>query len=77
MDGARPELIREHRKSLGESLEVYGRRYGLSKASQSRIERGLQPIPVELLPQIVAETGIPADELYPKLAKMFAQEAAE
>lgn len=51
-------------------------RIGTSTANLSRIENGLQPVSEILLPKLLAETGIPAKQLRPDLAEMFA-EAAE
>lgn len=48
------------------------RRIGTTTANLSRIETGKQALSDALLPKIVAETGIPARELRPDLAKLFA-----
>jgi len=79
MDGAGPTSIREYRLSQQPrvSLETLARKLGKSKASLSRMERGLQPIPVDLLSDLSAETGIPADVLCPDLAKVFKREGEQ
>jgi hypothetical protein len=42
-----------------------------SIAKLSRIETGVQPVPVDVLPAISKITGIPPRELRPDLAEMF------
>ena len=46
-------------------------RIGITKPSLSRIETGKQRVTADLLPKLVAETGIPAAILRPDLAKLF------
>jgi transcriptional regulator with XRE-family HTH domain len=46
-------------------------RIGTTKANLSRIENGKQELSVELLPKLVAETGISASRLRPDLEKLF------
>ncbi len=52
------------------TLEVLAGRVGTTKANLSRIETG-QRVSEDLLPKLVAETGIPAATLRPDLAKLF------
>lgn len=54
-------------------LEDLAERIGTTKANLSRIETGKQLLTAdtELLPKLVAETGIPAAMLRPDLAKLF------
>lgn len=59
----KPPLSQEHLAS----------RIGIHKGNLSRIEAGQQRISEDLLPKIVAETGIPAAILRPDLAKLFNQ----
>lgn len=52
-------------------LEDLAARVGTTKANLSRIETGKQTISEDLLPKLVAETGISASRLRPDLAKLF------
>jgi transcriptional regulator with XRE-family HTH domain len=52
-------------------LEDLAARVGTTKANLSRIETRKQAISDELLPKLMAETGIPAGRLRPDLAKLF------
>jgi len=54
-------------------LEDLAGRLGMTKANLSRIENGKQPISEELLPKLIAETGIPGKVLRPDLAELFAE----
>jgi transcriptional regulator with XRE-family HTH domain len=68
------DRIRAYRERAGMSLDeladeiakVCGDRP--SKAKMSRIETGIQPVPVDLLPALKKITGIPGEELRPDLA---------
>jgi transcriptional regulator with XRE-family HTH domain len=51
--------------------EVLAKRIGTTKPNLSRIETGKQRVSEDLLPKLVAETGIPAAVLRPDLAKLF------
>lgn len=51
--------------------EVLAKRVGTTKPNLSRIETGKQRVSEDLLPKLVAETGIPAAVLRPDLAKLF------
>lgn len=51
------------------------RRLGLPEGTLSRYETGKRLPDVSKLPKIVKETGIPARELRPDLAKLFAEPA--
>lgn len=53
------------------TLEDLAERIGTTKANLSRIETRKQELCVQLLPRVVAETGIPARQLRPDLAKLF------
>lgn len=52
-------------------LEDLAERIGTTKANLSRIETGKQKLSEDLLPKLVAETGIWAGKLRPDLAKLF------
>lgn len=52
-------------------LEDLAERVGTTKANLSRIETGKQKLSEDLLPKLMAETGISADKLRPDLAKLF------
>jgi transcriptional regulator with XRE-family HTH domain len=52
-------------------LEDLAQRIGTTKANLSRIETGKQKLSEDLLPKLVAETGISASRLRPDLAKLF------
>lgn len=71
MDGTVGDLIRQCRESLGFTVQAFAQRLGTSKATVSRIENDKQPVSVEMLPKITAETGIPAEVMRPDLAGMF------
>lgn len=47
------------------------KRLGITKPHLSRIETGQQRVGENLLPRVVAETGIPAAIIRPDLAKLF------
>ncbi len=74
------EAIRAYRTREAISLDELANRvhkHGAprpSAAKLSRIETG-QPVPVELVPTLEKITGIPARELRPDLAKVFAERA--
>lgn len=53
------------------TLEDLADRVGTTKANLSRIETRKQVLSEELLPKLMAETGIPAEQLRPDLAKLF------
>lgn len=55
------------------SLDCLAKQVGRSKATLCRIEKGRQAIPDELLAKLSELTGIPARELRPDLAKVFAE----
>jgi transcriptional regulator with XRE-family HTH domain len=71
-------LVRAFRKRADISLDDLAERIkkaGLdrppSAAKLSRIENGLQPVTLDILPILVKVTGIPARALRPDLAAMF------
>lgn len=65
--------VRAYRHSFDPpmSLEDLAARVGTTKPNLSRIETGKQNVSADLLPKLVAETGIPAAQLRPDLAKLF------
>lgn len=70
--------VRARRESLGlSSLEALAdqiRERGCerpSAAKLSRIETGVQPVPVDILTELSAVVGIPTEELRPDLAGKF------
>jgi transcriptional regulator with XRE-family HTH domain len=71
------ELIREFRGK--QSLDQFADRFeqaGFQRpsiAKLSRIETGIQPVPLDLLPAIGSITGIPPEELRPDVASKFAR----
>lgn len=70
--------IKAYRTRENVKLDELAVRLSTSKANLSRIENRLQQVSEDLLPRIVAETGISAAELRPDLAEYFRQpEAAE
>ena len=82
-DKAAGEAIRAFRAScdpkmsldqLAERIKKVSRKRP-SAAKLSRIETGIQPVPLDILDPLVRITGIPANKLRPDLAKVF--EAAE
>lgn len=59
-------------------LQALADRLSIDRITLWRIETGKQRVSEDLLPRIVAETGIPGGELRPDLAPAFeAAEAAE
>jgi transcriptional regulator with XRE-family HTH domain len=74
----RPELIRDWRQSQDPPvrLEEMARHVGVTKASMSRIERGLQGLSPDKIPIISQVTGIPPAVLCPALARLFAPAGA-
>lgn len=70
--------VRAYRRSFDPpmSLEDLAARVGTTKPNLSRIETRKQNVSADLLPKLVAETGIPAAKLRPDLAKLFNVKAA-
>lgn len=65
--------VRAYRHSFEPPLsqEVLAGDVGITKPHLSRIETGKQRVSDDLLPKLVARTGIPARKLRPDLAKLF------
>jgi transcriptional regulator with XRE-family HTH domain len=77
--GARLRYARVERGFSLEKLADYlaksaGSRPSIAKLS--RIETGLQPVPIDILPGLAALTGIPKSDLRPDLIALM-REAAE
>lgn len=53
------------------TLGDLARRLRTTKANLSRIETGKQELSVDMLPKLMAATGIAARDLRPDLAKLF------
>jgi len=53
------------------TIEALAGRLGITKAQLSRIETGKQRVSDDLLPKLVAATGIAAAKYRPDLAKLF------
>lgn len=66
-----PVRAYRHRQKPPLAQEVLAGKIGITKPQLSRIETGKQRVSDDLLPKIVAETGIPAAILRPDLAKLF------
>jgi transcriptional regulator with XRE-family HTH domain len=64
-------LIRHYRMAHGVTLDDLARRIKRSKTALHKMETDKQMIPVDLLPKIAAETGIPPAKLRPDLAKLM------
>jgi transcriptional regulator with XRE-family HTH domain len=77
--GARVRAFRKERgislDGLAERLEQIGCDRP-STAKLSRIETGLQPVPIDILDGLTKVTGIPARELRPDLAAKFGRQGA-
>lgn len=75
--GARVRAFRESADisldGLADRLKKAGCDRRPSIAKLSRIENGLQPVPIDILDKLASVTSIPADELRPDLAAMFAK----
>lgn len=76
-------IIRESRIDRGlDTLDALADRltiYGCDKpslAKLSRIESGIQPVPLDILPALSAVIGVPASRLRPDLAAMFLENVA-
>jgi transcriptional regulator with XRE-family HTH domain len=76
MQGMSENPLRKWRNGLGMNLDeacAFFKERGVevSTAKLSRIERD-QSIPLDMLPNVATVTGIPAAELAPDVAKIFA-----
>lgn len=77
------KIVRDSRIDRGiESLDQLADRiavFGVEKpslAKLSRIETGIQPVPIDILPALAAIIGVPASRLRPDLAAMFLENVA-
>lgn len=59
------------------SKAALARKLDVARTTITRWEKGLQPPDIKLLPKIEQETGIPAKDLRPDLARTFATESAD
>ncbi len=73
MDSIHPLRAYRERQSPPLTQEQLAAQLNVSKASVSRWETGERKPEVELLPGVARKTGIPAAELRPDLAEMFAR----
>ena len=67
------KAIRAYREREDVSLAELAARVRVSKATLSRIENGLQPITLDVLPKLSDATRIPPRDLRPDLAELFAR----
>jgi transcriptional regulator with XRE-family HTH domain len=66
------EKLKTWRSGLGLSLDEAGQLIGVSGVQWHRYETGARRISSDKVPSIAKATGIPAEELRPDLAALFA-----
>ena len=70
------EQLRDWRKARGITVEEAGKLVGVSGVQWHRYETGARRISSEKVPAVACATGIPAEELRPDLAALFAPSKA-